>query len=168
MSALMMLCAVTMAVGASPEVVPPPTWAEISLAIWFRYGAAVATSIAATWMLLSAYEKRQDARHTEMKDSLGKVAAALASHDTNPFAHGPASEHNHGPMNAQMDRIEAQGEATAKLLNDLIRDHNRIQEEESAICSALAELRKRDPADSPKPRRAGDSGTDYTPLRGRG
>lgn len=73
-SGMLMLAAVTFAVGAAPTDVTPPTWPEISLAIWLRYGMAVGTSIGATWVLLMTYEKRQDTRHKEIQEALSKAA----------------------------------------------------------------------------------------------
>lgn len=167
LSALLMLCAVALAVDAAPTKGEPPTWPEISLAIWLRYGAAVATSIGATWVLLAGYERRQDARHAETMKALSVAADRLRQHDESPTAHDVASKHNHDPMNDQADRIEAKLESVALVLHDLKRDHDRIQCEEGEICTALAELRRRDPKESPKAKRAGDSGDDYTPLRGK-
>jgi len=70
-------------------------------------------------------------------------------------------------MNEQSDRIETKVDEIGLKLHDLIRDHNRIQSQEGDICTALADLRRRDPKDSPHQRRAGDSADDYTPLRGK-
>jgi len=167
LSALLMLCAVALAVDAAPTQDQHPTWPEISLAIWLRYGAAVATSIGATWVLLAGYERRQDARHAETMKALSVAADRLRQHDESPTAHDAASEHNHGPMNEQADRIEAKLGSVALVLHDLKRDHDRIQCEEGEICTALAELRRRDPKESQKTKRASDSGDDYTPLRGK-
>lgn len=87
LSAMLMLFAVALAVDAQPAAPPPPTWPEISLAIWLRYGAAVATSIGATWVLLAGYERRQDARHKETQEALSKAANALQRHDSARHAH---------------------------------------------------------------------------------
>jgi len=167
LSAMLMLFAVALAVDAQPAAPPPPTWPEISLAIWLRYGAAVATSIGATWVLLAGYERRQDARHNDTMRALATAADRLRQHNEEPTAHDAASRHNHGPMNEQSDRIETKVDEIGLKLHDLIRDHNRIQSQEGDICTALADLRRRDPKDSPHPRRATDSGDDYTPLRGK-
>lgn len=162
LSALLMLFAVALAVDAQPATTAPPTWPEISLAIWLRYGAAVATSIGATWVLLAGYEKRQDARHAETMKALAVAADRLRQHNEEPTAHQAAGEHNHRPMNEQSDRIESKVDALGLDLHDLLRDHNRIQATEGSICTALAELRRRDPQDSPHPRRAGDPpGSDF-------
>lgn len=86
-SGMLMLLAVAFAVGAQPTQAPAPTWPEISLAIWLRYGAAVATSIAATWVLMAGYERRQDVRHKEIQEALSKAANALQRHDSARHAH---------------------------------------------------------------------------------
>lgn len=166
-SAFLMLGAVALAVDASPATEPHPTWPEISLAIWLRYGAAVATSIGATWVLLAGYERRQDARHTEAMRAIATAADQLRLHNEDKAAHPAASHYNHEPMNEQADRIESKVEAIGLVLHDLKRDHDRIQCEEGEICTALAELRKRNPADSPRTRRDVDPpGFDGRPLRG--
>ncbi len=167
LSAMLMLCAVALAVDAAPDTVQHPTWPEISLAIWLRYGAAVATSIGATWILMAGYERRQDARHAETMKALSVAADRLRLHDEDAGAHRAAGDHNHKPMNEQADRLENKLDQLSLDLHDLIRDHNRIQETEGMVCSALQELRRRDPHDSPHPKRKTDSGTDYTPLRGK-
>jgi len=167
LSAMLMLLAVGLAVDAQTVAPAPPTWPEISLAIWLRYGAAVATSIGATWVLLAGYERRQDARHAETMKALSVAADRLRQHNEEPTAHDVASRHNHGPMNEQTQRIEDKVDALSLNLHDLIRDHNRIQSQGGEICTALESLRRRDPKDSPRPKRADDSGDDYTPLRGR-
>jgi len=168
LSAGLMLLAVSLAVDAAPDATPPLTWSEISLAIWVRYGAAVATSIAATWVLMAGYERRQDARHAETMKALATAADRLRLHNEDEGAHLAASRHNHGPMNEQADRLETKVDQIGLDLHDLIRDHKRIQETEGSVCEALHELRQRDPKASPHPRRKTDSGTDYTPLRGKG
>lgn len=143
LSAFLMLCAITLAVDASPEVAPVLTWSEISLAIWLRYGAAVATSIGATWVLLAGYERRQDARHADTMKALADASAGLRLHNEDEGAHVAAGERNHRPMNEQADRLESKMDQLAIDLHDLIRDHNRIQETEGAVCAALQELRRR-------------------------
>ena len=164
LSGFLMLLAVTLAVDANQAAPSSPTWPEISLAIWLRYGAAVATSIGATWVLLAGYERRQDARHAETMKALAVAADRLRQHNEEPTAHDAASRHNHDPMNEQSDRIEAKVTQIGLDLHDLKRDHDRIQNEEGSICTALAELRKRNPADSPNPRRADDPpGSDFRP-----
>lgn len=167
LSAMLMLLAVALAVDAQPSVTQPPTWPEITLAIWLRYGAAVGTSIGATWVLLAGYEKRQDARQAETMKAIATAADRLRQHNEEPTAHDAASRRNHGPMNVQVGRIESKVDDIGLRVHDLIRDHNRVQTEEGNICNALAELRKRDPLNSPKSRRADDSGADYRPLRGK-
>jgi len=156
LSALLMLCAVSLAVDAAPDTVPHPTWPEISLAIWLRYGAAVATSIGATWVLLAGYERRQDARHNETMRALATAADRLRQHNEEPTAHQAAGEHNHRPMNEQSDRIEEKVNDIGLKLHDLIRDHNRIQSQEGDICTALESILRRDPNGSPHRRRATD------------
>lgn len=160
-------------VGASltARATQPVTRSEMESFVYVTLAVGAGALIGAVWTLLSYHLGRLERMFEKGVERLEAAQAvahdAVRLHNDDPHAHGPASEHNHGPMYAQMDRIEQQGEATAELLNQLIRDHNRIQQEEGAICAALAEIRKRDPKDSPKPHRKGDSGTDYTALRGK-
>jgi hypothetical protein len=124
--------------------------------------------------LMARMEKSIDASIARLEKTVEILGNDLIGHNASPFAHTAAGEHNHGPMNEQSNRIEGKVEGVSSQvrelaidLHDLKRDHDRVQSEEGSICTALAELRKRDPKDSPKPRRASDSGTDYTPLRGK-
>jgi len=94
-----------------------------------------------------------------LTDKIELAIGMLARHNEDPLAHTAASEHNHGPMNAQIDRIEEK-------LDSLIMEHRVIRGAEDEVCAALRDLRRRNPAEPPKVKRADDSGDDYTPLRG--
>lgn len=159
-------------VSLTARATQPVTRSEMESFVFLLIGGAACVLFAAVWTLLAYHLGRLERMFQSWKEDMASAVAmareSLRLHDEDEHAHGPASEHNHGPMYAQMDRIEAQGTETAELLHQLIRDHNRIQQEEGAICAALAEFRKRDPKDSPRPHRKGDSGTDYTALRGKG
>jgi len=117
--------------------------------------------------LMSRMEKSIDASISRLEKQVEALGMDLIGHNASPLAHQAAGEHNHKPMNDQAGRIEEKVNEISRRLHDLIRDHNRIQEQEGEVCHALAELRRRDPKDSPHPRRKDDSGTDYTPLRGK-
>lgn len=82
-----------------------------------------------------------------LADQIENAVGMLAAHNGDALAHTAASEHNHAPILAQLDRIETQGQTTAAALHDLRRDHDRI----NAMCA-----QRRDPEDSPYPKRASD------------
>ena len=88
----------------------------------------------------------------ELLDLFGK-------HHLDPDAHPAGSRARIDPINLKLDVL-------TEKLTTLAAQYEAIQGQESGICAALADLRRRDPKDSPHPRRAGDSGDDYTPLRG--
>ena len=90
-------------------------------------------------------------------ESMTRAIDALEKHNGNPLAHTAASEHNHGPMNDKLDAVEEK-------LDDLIAEHRLIRDTERCLLKSM----KRDPADSPNPRRVGDPpGFDGTKHRGR-
>lgn len=166
LSAILLLAGVSLTARATQ----PVTYSQMESFVYVTIAAAAGLLLGAVWTLLSYHLGRLERLFKDsierLENAEGATREALRLHNESEHAHTAASEHNHGPMNAQMDRIEQQGTKTAELLNQLIRDHNRIQQEEGAICAALAEFGKRDPKDS-KPHRKGDSGTDYTALRGK-
>lgn len=116
--------------------------------------------------LMTRMERSMDTAISRLEKAVEITGNDLLAHNNAPLAHVAASEHNHGPMTRQSDRIEEKVDELTRVLHDLVRDHNRIQGQEGEICSALAELRRRNPADS-NPKRKDDSGPDYTPLRGK-
>jgi ABC-type nickel/cobalt efflux system permease component RcnA len=148
------------------------TRSEMESFVLATIGAAGVLVFAAFWVLLNTINGRSErallSSVNRLEHAVDKLLASMEAHDQNPLAHAAAGEHNHRPMNEQLDRLEAQLTATAQMLDALIRDHNRIQRAEGDICHALEEIRKRNPADSPKPRRKDDSRDDYTALRGKG
>ena len=96
-----------------------------------------------------------------MHASMNRAIEALEAHNGNPLAPTAASEHNHGPMKDQTDRIEEK-------LDKLFLEHRIIRSSEDEVCALIRASQKRDPADSPKPRREGDpEGFDGTKHRGR-
>lgn len=137
------------------QVAPePPTWAEISLLVWTRYGGAVATSILATWGLLAYFQGREDKRRTELVRMVEGMNARLLHHDNDENAHVQMNEHqnamHHGPLNGRAKEIEEK-------LDSLILD--------LTAAGALARNKRR----STDPQTGGDndSGDDFTNRRGR-
>ena len=94
---------------------------------------------------------------TGMQASLSRAIEALEAHNGNPLAHTAASEHNHGPMNGKLDAVEEK-------LDSLIAEHRLIRDTERCLMTSM----RRDPSDSPHPRRVDDPpGFDGTKHRGR-
>ncbi len=167
LSVLLLLAGVSLTARATQ----PVTRSEMESFVYVTLAVGAGALIGAVWTLLSYHlgrlERMFEKGVERLDASQSRGHDALRAHNEDPLAHASASEHNHGPMNAQLDRLEEQLTATANKLDALIRDHDRIQRQEGDLCHALEEIRHRNPADSPKPRRASDSGTDYTALRGR-
>lgn len=88
----------------------PPTWAEISLLVWTRYGGAVATSILATWGLLAYFQGREDQRRKELVAMVEGLHEEMFLHNGSKDAHAPMNEHqytlHHGPLNGRAEAIE--------------------------------------------------------------
>lgn len=95
-----------------------------------------------------------------LADQIEAAIGALARHNEDPRAHTAASEHNHAPMNKQTARIEEK-------LDQLLMEHRIIRGSEDEVCALVRMMAKRVPNESQKPKRASDSGDDYTPLRGK-
>ena len=149
----------------------PITRSQAEAMIDGRLAAAGILVFGAFWVLLLTISGRSEkalaGSVARLEAAVDRFTSDLMAHNSSEYAHGPAAEHNHKPMESQMNRIEQQIKETAIKLDALIHDHDRIQETEGAVCSALDALRKRDPQDSPNPKRKTDSGEDYRPLRGR-
>ena len=96
--------------------------------------------------------------------SMSRAIEALEAHNNSPFAHGPASEHNHQPLIAKVDKMEAEIE---RVDLDLDKLKNAMEEFIRFCKSHQCALGQRNPKDSPKPKRSTDSGADYTALRGK-
>jgi hypothetical protein len=92
-------------------------------------------------------------------EQISELIKMMENHHVDPFAHPIGSATRIDPINRKLD-------ALTEKLNTLIGQHDAIQGQEHGICEALAELRHRNPADSPYPKRKDDSRDDYTPLRG--
>lgn len=159
-------CAVT--AHAQQQVAAGITHAEMRAFVYSTLaiaGLAVVGGVAGilAWVLARDRDlQRQAQRETisrleaaliEIAAGLGKAIRALEDHNDSPYAHPSASEHNHAPMNAQMDAIEGK-------LDQLIEEHREI----NAGCYLQSH---RNPKDSPHPKREGDpAGFDGRPLRG--
>lgn len=172
-SAMFLLVGLTLAAMANE----PITRSQAESMIDARVAAAGLAVVAAFWILLMTFMGRVE-RAVSTATAVA-LAAALKAHDEAPLAHSAASEHNHGPMNAQSDRIEEK-------LDALILEHRIIRGTEDEVCSVIRSLakQKRDPKESPHARRRDDppefdarrddirgstkpDGTDATPLRGK-
>lgn len=72
---------------------------------------------------------------------------ALAAHNSDALAHAAASEHNHGPMNEQIERIEAK-------LDALILEHSVIRGTEDEVCAFVKALKARNGWDGQERRKS--------------
>lgn len=153
-SACLLLAGLTLGAQGTQAV----TRSEMESFVLMTIGGAGAVMFAAFWILLNALVGRIERTLTksisELSENQARGFDALRWHDESPHAHRTASEHNHAPMEAQMNEIEQK-------LDRLIREHELI----NAGCPIEA---RRDPADSPHPRRDGDpEAFDGRGLRGR-
>lgn len=100
--------------------------------------------------LMARMEKSIDASIARLEKTVEILGNDLIGHNASPFAHTAASEHNHDPMNEKVSALKTE------------------LDEHVLYCKThQCAFGGRNPADSPRPRRAGDSGDDYTPLRGK-
>jgi len=100
--------------------------------------------------LMARMEKSIDASIARLEKTVEILGNDLVGHNASPFAHTAASEHNHDPMNERVEAIKAE-----------------LDEHVMYCKTHQCAFGQRNPSDSPKPRRKDDSGTDYTPLRGK-
>lgn len=87
-------------------------------ALMFRWALGSGAVLgAALWALLQYHLRKSEELQSRVIAEV--VARAIASHDSNAYAHPVASEHNHAPMTAKLDAIE-------KKLDRLIAEHEFI------------------------------------------
>ena len=163
-SALLMLIGATLAVANEPI-----TRSQAESMIDSRLAAAGLVVFGAFWVLLLTISGRSEKALAASIDRLDKTVAefkkALELHDSSPFAHGAASEHNHTPLMAKLERIEAENE---RLDADIERMKTGFEEFVRFCKSHQCAFGARNPADSPKPRREDDPPDfDGTARRGR-
>lgn len=161
LSWMILFVGVAMTAHAQQQVAAGITHAEMRAFVYSALaiaGLAVVGGVAGVlaWILARDRDLQRE-NMSRLEHALSEIGAglhdairALDAHNSSPYAHGPASEHNHGPMNDTSDRIEGKLD---RLIEDCLRHR----------CG----LAPRNPKDSPHPRREGDSGADYTALRGK-
>ena len=164
LSALMLLVGATLALANEPI-----TRSQAESMIDARIAAAGVIVFGAFWVLLLTISGRSEKALAASIDRLDKTVAefkrALETHNESPFAHGPASEHNHAPLMAKLERIEAENE---RIDADIDRMKTGLEEFVRFCKSHQCALGARSPADSPKPRREDDPPDfDGTKHRGR-
>lgn len=161
-SAFLLLVGISLAAHATQ----PMTESQTKAFVFETIGAAAVVTFGSFWLLLNTLvnrvERSLSAHVDRIEQALDDALAGMKAHDENPRAHYEASEHNHKPMNEQMNSIETK-------LDNLLMEHRIIRGAEDEVCKFVRQMAThRDPKDSPKPKREGDSGDDYTPLRGKG
>ena len=164
-SALMLLVGATLALANEPI-----TRSQAESMIDARIAAAGLAVFGAFWVLLLTISGRSEKALAASIDRLDKTVAefkrSLELHDSSPFAHGPASEHNHAPLLVKVDRIE---EEIERVDSDIERMKTGFEEFVRFCKSHQCASGARNPADSPKPRREDDPPDfDGTARRGRG
>lgn len=133
-----LLLALMLLAGAGTVLATVPiTQSQMESFVYRTMAGTIATAVllgsgVIAW-LLARDRDIAAARFTDVKDTVDRMIdkldeslILLQTHDASPLSHRAASEHNHAPMNAQLDRIEFQGATTAAQLHDLKRDHDRI------------------------------------------
>lgn len=161
-SAFLLLVGISLVAHATQ----PMTESQTKAFVFETVAAAGVVMFGSFWILLNTLVNRVErslSSHVDrIEKALDDALSGMKDHDDNPRAHSAASEHNHKPMNDQMTQIESK-------LDQLILEHRIIRGSEDEVCKFVRSMAThRDPKDSPKPKREGDSGDDYTPLRGKG
>lgn len=158
-SAAMMLAGISLVAQAAQAV----TRSEMESFVLATIGVAGVVVFSAFWVLLNTINGRSErallGSVTRLELAVEKLLIAMDAHNNNPMAHTAASEHNHGPMNKKMDAIEEK-------LDQLLMEHRVIRGSEDEVCALVRSMAKRNPSESPKPKRKTDSKDDYTALRG--
>ena len=164
LSAILLFVGMALTVTANE----PITRSQAESMIDARLAAAGIIVFGAFWVLLLTISGRSERALTasivRLEAAVTKFTSDLAVHDSSPYAHAPASEHNHAPLMAEIGKVKADIERVEK-------DAERIEtglEEFLRYCKThQCAMGSRDPAESPRPKRKTDSGDDYTPLRGK-
>ena len=101
--------------------------------------------------LMTRMEKSVDASISRLEKTVETLGNDLIGHNASPFAHTAASEHNHTPMSYKIETLKEE-----------LDDH-------VLFCKThQCAFGRRDPEDSPQPRRMNDpDGFDGRKLRGR-
>ena len=146
----------------------PITRSQAESMIDARLAAAGLVVFGAFWVLLLTISGRSEkalaASIARLDATVSEFKRALEMHNDSPFAHGPASEHNHSPLFVKMDRVE---EEIERVDADIERMKAGFEEFVRFCKSHQCAMGQRDPSDSPKPKRKTDSRDDYTALRGK-
>jgi len=115
-AALPLLISLGLLVGASGALVAQATQAvtraEMESYVMTMLAAGGGAMAGAFWLLLTTFNSRLerafDAGIKRLEENQARYFDALRLHDESEHAHAAASEHNHGPMQEQLDRLETQ------------------------------------------------------------
>jgi hypothetical protein len=106
LSAMLLLVGMALSVAANE----PITRSQAEAMIDARLGAAGVLVVGAFWVLLLTISGRSERALTasivRLEAAVTKFTNDLAAHDSSPYAHRAASEHNHGPLEARLGDME--------------------------------------------------------------
>lgn len=154
LSAGMLLLGLSLGAAANE----PITKSQAQAMIDGRLAAAGVLVFGAFWVLLLTFTGRQEKALTasilRLEVAVANFAKSLSEHDINPRAHTAASDHNHDPMNEKLDALAAGQHSLNVKLERLYSEHRVIRRTERCLLQTRTE--RRDPSDSPSPRRKDD------------
>ena len=128
-------------------------------------GGAGAVVIGAIWVLLTTINGKTEKTLSDavgrLEYAVGQMVEGLTRHNVDPLAHTAASEHNHGPMNEKLDKLDSRQQEIYHVVVGLKAEHDLIRSEEDELCSILRARR----AAEEKRRAADPADFDGRPLR---
>lgn len=154
-SAILLLAGISLTARATQ----PVTRSEMESFVYVTLAVGGGALVGAVWTLLSYHLGRLERMFSSGVERIelaqARAQAEVRAHDDDPHAHGPASEHNHGPLMEQIETIASRAERIENAVGEVLRD-----------CEALG-CRARDPRASLQPKRSGDpEGFDGRGMRG--
>lgn len=168
-SALLLFAGLALGVQATQ----PVTRSEMESFVFTTLAGAGIAVVGSFWVLLQSTigrtEKAADVRLERVEKLVGDLVAAMKAHHEDPLAHPAGSANRIDPINARLDELREALQQTHDVVTALHAEHQVIRGTEDEVCAVIRSLAgKRDPNESPKPRRKDDpSGTDNRPLRGK-
>lgn len=168
-SGLSMLCSLTAFAQATARTNAQAAAEHAELRLWvivtfLAFTGVILAGIAGAYALLSASRDRAvkseiEANRAHVASNAEQITALVKlfeAHDLSPGAHQAASDHNHDPMNEKLDALAAGQHALGVKLERLYAEHKIIRRTELCMMNAANLTARRDPSDSPSPRRATD------------
>lgn len=162
LSALMLI--VGMALVA--EATQPVTRSQMESYAQWLFGTGLTTMAGAFWVLVNWINNKTRetlaASIDRVEKQVANLTALMHEHHIDPLAHPLGSANRIDPINEKLERMHDD-------LTQLIAEHRVIRGSEDEVCALVRMMaQKRDPADSPKPKRQDDpNGVDHRPERGK-